>query len=360
MVVKPADPHEHGAVMGQRPSRAKLFAALPRLSGSTVAMRNRMYQAPAFMVSGDMILIWQDVGAMTSIGELACRVGTAPLSVSADSLSRLEPRLEGFESFVPTDTCTALVEHALTPVLQLLERLSGIPIECDEFRRGPPIGDGPDGVNVGFTLLESSAKLLLRGRVRTTIEAWQSMDLKRAVSMAPQRQFSVPVRLSIELGRCRLMAREVALLAPGDALRPASRIDRYASSLPLLLTNISGRFAIAARVLGDELILEKPVSNDVDTSPPSVTLDDPSQSNAGYDLLNEIECELSFELGSMRLTVADIARMRAGQTMRLGVRLQEQPVRLLVNGRLIGRGELAAVGDEMVVVVTDTSRLPTV
>jgi hypothetical protein len=266
MDLKPAERHGHDALLGQRPSRAKLFAALPRLSGSTVAVRNRLYQAPAFMVTGDMILIWQDVGAMTSIGELACRVGNAPLALSADSLSRLEPRLEGFESFVPTDTCTALVEHALTPILQLLERLSGIPVECDEFRRGPPTGEGSDGVSVGFTLLESSSKLLLRGRVRTTPEAWQSMDFTRAMSMAPQRQFSVPVRLSIELGR--LAAREVALLAPGDALRPASRIYRDASSLPVLLTNISGRFSIAARVAGDELILETHVSNDIDTSPP--------------------------------------------------------------------------------------------
>jgi tRNA U34 5-carboxymethylaminomethyl modifying enzyme MnmG/GidA len=41
-------------------------------------------------------------------------------------------------------------------------------------------------------------------------------------------------------------------------------------------------------------------------------------------------------------------------------RLQEQPVRILVNGRMLARGELAAVGDELVVVVTDTSRLPVV
>lgn len=360
MDLNPVERHGHEALLGQRPSRAKLFAALPRLSGSSVAVRNRLYQAPPYMVSGGMILIWQDVGAMTSIGELACRVGNAPLALSADSLSRLEPRLEGFESFVPTDTCTALVEHALTPILQLIERLSGIPVECDEFRRGPAMGEGSDGVSVGFTLLESSSKLLLRGRVRTAPEAWQGMDLTRAVSLEPRRQLSVPVRLSIELGRCRLAAREVALLAAGDALRPASRIYRDSSSLPVLLTNISGRFSIAARVAGDELILETHVSNDIDTSPPPVTLDDPAQPNAGNDLLNDIECELSFELGSMRLTVADIARMRAGQTMRLGVRLQEQPVRLLVNGRVIGRGELAAVGDEIVVVVTDTSRLPTI
>jgi flagellar motor switch/type III secretory pathway protein FliN len=56
--------------------------------------------------------------------------------------------------------------------------------------------------------------------------------------------------------------------------------------------------------------------------------------------------------------VSDIGRLRSGQTLRLGVRLQEQPVRVMVNGRWIARGELAAVGDELVVVVTDTSRLP--
>jgi flagellar motor switch/type III secretory pathway protein FliN len=44
----------------------------------------------------------------------------------------------------------------------------------------------------------------------------------------------------------------------------------------------------------------------------------------------------------------------------MGTRLQEQPVRILVNGRMLARGELAAVGDELVVVVTDTSRLPVV
>ena len=35
-------------------------------------------------------------------------------------------------------------------------------------------------------------------------------------------------------------------------------------------------------------------------------------------------------------------------------------VRVLVNGRVLARGELAAVGDELVVVITDTSRLPLV
>jgi flagellar motor switch/type III secretory pathway protein FliN len=60
------------------------------------------------------------------------------------------------------------------------------------------------------------------------------------------------------------------------------------------------------------------------------------------------------------MSVAEVARLRAGQALRMGVRLQEQPIRILVNGRLMARGELAVVGDELVVVVTDTSRLPQV
>lgn len=77
-------------------------------------------------------------------------------------------------------------------------------------------------------------------------------------------------------------------------------------------------------------------------------------------LLSSIECELTFELGSLRMSLTEISRLRPGQAMHLGVRLPEQPVRILAGGRQIARGELAAVGDEIVVVVTETAGLPNV
>ena len=83
-------------------------------------------------------------------------------------------------------------------------------------------------------------------------------------------------------------------------------------------------------------------------------------SGTSDELLNDIECELTFQLGALRMTVAEIAQLRVGQSLMPGVRLQDQPIRLLVNGRQIGRGELAAVGDELVVVVTETGGLPAV
>jgi type III secretion protein Q len=340
---------------GHRASRARLLAALPRLSGTTVAVRNRAYEMPACMLAGERILVWQDGGPFKVIGEMSCRMADTALAVAIDSLSHIEPRLEGFESFVPTETCTALVEHALSPLLSLLERLAGVPIECDGYKRGAVLES--DGITVGFALFESSLRPLLRGWVRMTHDGWQALDFSRAVALDPRRHLAVPVRLSIEVGRCRLTASEVAQLCVGDALRPTDRIARDAPALHVHLVNSSGRLSYLARVSGNELVVENLVNAEV-TVPPASLSDPTAPEGDGNDLLSDIECDVTFELGSMRLTVADVARLRAGLTMRLGVRLQEQPIRLLVNGRLVGRGELAAIGDELVVVITDTSRLP--
>ena len=354
-------------VGGARASRARLFAALPRLSGTAIALRNRAYRAAPTMLSDERIFIWQDLGPMNTIGELACRVGDWQLALAADNLSRVEPRLEGFEAFVPTDTCAALVEHALSPVLTLLERLMGVPVECNEFRRGAPTNVPSDEVRVGFIVLESNLQPVLRGWVRTTPDAWHQMDFSRVLALPSSRSRVVPVRLSLQIGRCPLSARELRDLAVGDALRSTPRIERHASSLPVLLTDGGStggsRFSIRARVSGDQLTLEYPVTATLDPQPDNAAADaavDSADGTPHGDLIDDIQCDVSFELGSLRMSVADIGRLRAGQSMRLGVRLQEQPVRVLVNGRVLARGELAAVGDELVVVITDTSRLPLV
>jgi type III secretion system YscQ/HrcQ family protein len=350
-----------------RASRARLFAALPRMSGTAIALRNRAYQAAPTMLSDERIFIWQETAATSTIGELACRVGDWQLAISADNLARIEPRLEGFESFVPTDTCAALVEHALSPVLTLLERLLGVPVECNEFRRGAAASVPADEVRVGFVVLEANLQPVLRGWVRTTPDAWHQMDFSRAIRLPSQRSRVVPVRLSMGIGGCRLSLRELRALAVGDALRSTPRIDRHAGSLPITLTDVSvpgaSKFSILARVADDNLSLEYAVTTTTettaDTSAPETQLDG-TDNTPQNDLIDDIQCDVSFELGSLRMTVADIGRLRTGQSMRLGVRLQEQPVRVMVNGRWIARGELAAVGDELVVVITDTSRLPQV
>jgi type III secretion system YscQ/HrcQ family protein len=347
-----------------RVSRTRFYAALPRLSSGALEARNRAYQSPAAVLAGERIFIWQESGATATVGELTCQLGEWPLALAADNLAAVEPRLEGFESFAPTETCAALVEHAMSPVIQLLERISGLPLECADFKRGAALPEAPGGeVRVGFVVMDSQLRLVQRGWVRTALECWQHMDFGRALAIPNQRMQSVPVRLSIQLGQTRVAARMLRGLAVGDALRPGRRLPRTESESGdwlVSLVDSAGQFRLQAALLGDELTLQRHTVNALDTpTETSAMLAEDSQQAAQADALHDIECDVSFEVGSLRMTVADIGKLRAGQSIRLGVRLQEQPVRMLVNGRVLARGELACVGDEMVVVVTDTRRLPT-
>ena len=333
-------------------SRARLFAALPRYSSTAIALRNRAFRSAPMIVAGDRLLLWCDYGPVRTIGELACRLGDWPLALAADNLSAVEPRLEGFESFVPSDTCAALVEHALSPILSLIERLAGLPVDCEEFRRGPPAVQVGDAVQIGFIVVEAERlQPLLRGWVRTTPDAWHQLNFDRSPTLHSRRTDPVPVRLTVEVGRVRLALRELRGLQVGDALRPQSQILR-SDHLMVQLADSSRHFVLHARIQGDDLFVENFVNI------PSAADTPPHDRLASDDALDDVECDLSFELGSLRMTVGDIGRLRAGHAMRLGVRLQEQPVRVLVNGKLLARGELAAVGDELVVVLTDTRRRP--
>jgi type III secretion system YscQ/HrcQ family protein len=344
-----------------RASRTRLFAALPRLSSIAVALRNRVYATAAVVLSDDRILVWQDSPGVQPSGELMCRIGSWPLAITADNLARIEPRLEGFDTYVPTETCAVLVENALSPIIALIERLTGNSLVFEDFRRGAAPSSLGNEISVGFCVFESDMQPLLRGWIRAAPEVWQQMDFARVYALPCRRVRDVPVRMSVQIGKSRLKVSELRALVSGDALRMSPRIARDAESLSVLLTAGGSKFFIRARVAGDALTLEHIVNTSVDHQNPLSEGNDfavSEEGNADDDLVGDIECDVTFELGSLRLKVSDIGRLRTGQTLRLGVRLQEQPVRVMVNGRWIARGELAAVGDELVVVVTDTSRLP--
>lgn len=346
-----------GEATSGRASRTRLFAALPRLSGAAVAVRNRVYATAPVLLADERVLIWQEWPGLRTSGALALRLGGAPLTVAADNLARIEPRLEGFDTFLPTELCGVLVEHALSPVIALLERFTGQSAEFEAFHRDAQVGALSGESAIGFAVLEADLQPQLRGWVRAAPEVWQQMDFARAVTLPCQRVQQVPVRLSLQFGSTRLRLRELRALAAGDALRTTPRIARDAQSLTVLLKAGGSGFFIRARVTGDALTLEHIVNTAID-NPSQAGFEPSDDASADDSLIDDIECDVTFELGSLRLKVADIGRLRAGQTLRLGVRLQEQPVRVMVNGRWIARGELAAVGDELVVVVTDTSRLP--
>ena len=66
---------------------------------------------------------------------------------------------------------------------------------------------------------------------------------------------------------------------------------------------------------------------------------------AAYDLLLDVEMDVTAELGRTRMTVRSLLDLEPGSIVELD-RMAGSPVDLLVNGRLIARGEVVVVDEE--------------
>ena len=69
-------------------------------------------------------------------------------------------------------------------------------------------------------------------------------------------------------------------------------------------------------------------------------------------LLRDVEVELTLEIGRRRMRIADVVKLGPGRTVELDKQAGE-PLELLVNGRLIGRGEAVVVGDRYGIRITE-------
>lgn len=336
-------------------SRSRVQGSLRRLRATEVEILDKMFRCAPVILADQQVLIWQATRRIMPVSELIGRWGTAVISLAADGLAQVEPRLEGFESFVPTETCAALVEHALNPVISVIERGAGIPIEFSELQRGYRASLLDDPVEVGFVVYERDLKPVVRGYVRAPADCWRSFELDRLPTLTTRRHLAVPVRLGMQIGCARMRLGDLKGLTQGDALRICKRSDD--GNIRISLVDRLGKPVLKALIANELLVLEYPMTSTSDFSTASAT-ETPETDIPTEDILSAIECDITFELGSIRLPVSEVARLRAGQAIRLGLRLQDQPVSVMVNGRAVARGELAALGDELVVVITDTSRLP--
>jgi flagellar motor switch protein FliN/FliY len=76
------------------------------------------------------------------------------------------------------------------------------------------------------------------------------------------------------------------------------------------------------------------------------------QTARNFDLLLDIPLEVTVELGRTRLTLRELLALGAGSVIELG-KLAGEPLDVLVNGRLVARGECVMVNDKFGVRLTD-------
>lgn len=73
---------------------------------------------------------------------------------------------------------------------------------------------------------------------------------------------------------------------------------------------------------------------------------------AGMAFLRDVEVELTLEIGRRRMRIADVVKLGPGAMVELD-KAAGEPLDLLVNGRLIGRGEAVVVGDRYGIRITE-------
>jgi flagellar motor switch protein FliN/FliY len=70
------------------------------------------------------------------------------------------------------------------------------------------------------------------------------------------------------------------------------------------------------------------------------------------DLLLDVPLDLSVELGRARMSIQDLLNMSPGSVVELD-KIAGEPLDLMVNGRLVARGEAVVVNDKFGVRITD-------
>src|SRR5437016_4153584 len=73
---------------------------------------------------------------------------------------------------------------------------------------------------------------------------------------------------------------------------------------------------------------------------------------ASRDLLRDIELTVTIELGRARMTLADVMKLGEGSVLVLD-RAADEPVDIVVNDRIVARGEVVVIDEKFAVRVTE-------
>ena len=127
-----------------------------------------------------------------------------------------------------------------------------------------------------------------------------------------------------------------------DALLAVEAIGRVGSAAAVPLYTGSGADAAVGAVvlIGVAAAVTAP-------APTSTTV-----RRNGLELLRDVEMELTVELGRTRMTVRELLSLAPGAVVELD-RAAGSPADLLVNGRLIARGEVVVVDEDFAVRITE-------
>lgn len=168
----------------------------------------------------------------------------------------------------------------------------------------------------------------------------------------------------LDLGAAAQPALDAAAAALGVSAERATSVGTAdLSSLvagPLVVVPLQGVDGVGAAVVVSAALLAGPAGATT-SSPftPDATFQPrpgagglPGGVNRGLEMLHGVDMELTVELGRTRMTVRELLALAPGDVLELD-RAAGSPADLLVNGRLIARGEVVVVDEDFGLRVTE-------
>ncbi|EXJ15641.1 type III secretion system cytoplasmic ring protein SctQ [Imhoffiella purpurea] len=245
---------------------------------------------------------------------------------------------------LPAALAQAARQAALSPLLDALESLLATRLTPS----APGSMPSPAPTELGLWRLDATdapplARLWLDRAA--SVRLAPLLERIEAPGSDPERWPTLSVELTPWLGRCRLTATEWRTLEVGDVLLIAAEVDPEA--IPLHLRQ-QRRTLAAARLSGQRLIVDSAVSPPMSdsTSPNPEAIPVPATLDP-----DDLEVEVEFELGALRLPLSELHAIRPGYCFELP-ELDRPRVRLVVSDRLIGYGELVMVEEHLGVLVS--------
>ncbi len=155
------------------------------------------------------------------------------------------------------------------------------------------------------------------------------------------RDPQTPMPLLLEIGETSLTVAACRTLGLHDVVFPDTIVDLTS---PTVWLRADAHHAARARLDGQSLVIESILEKSgVMSNPPAPP---PSDDAQGLARLDDVEVRVSFDLGQKVLRLGELAAMQPGQVIGLDVP-PSRMISIRANGRLIGRGELVRVSDQV-------------
>ncbi len=238
-----------------------------------------------------------------------------------------------------TDPTTDLGTHALSAATAAAEVLPA----ATPLVAGTPVPGGP-GSAAGFAGA-AIAELHLPGAPRIAVLV--GADLVEALASSPLG--------GLDLAAATQPALDAAAAALGAGCGAAREV-----ALDLVEGDLSGPFAVVPLLGGGvpagALLVSDAAAAAVDAVRTAQVGGAPATVSAGavrgIEMLHGVDMEVTVELGRARMTVRDLLALSPGEVLELD-RAAGSPADLLVNGRLIARGEVVVVDEDFGLRVTE-------